>query len=112
MGLHRRQLARHSHGVSGGKVFQLGLLKKACIACVLCVALAIVAHAQTFTTLYSFDGTDGQGPSSLVQGTDGNFYGTTSSGGANATCSDGLACGTIFEITPASAYHPSQFQRD
>ncbi len=36
---------------------------------------------------------------SLVQGTDGNFYGTTFQGGANGACS-GLGCGTVFKITP------------
>ena len=34
----------------------------------------------------------------MVQATDGNFYGTTSSGGV-ANCPDG--CGTIFKITPS-----------
>ena len=53
----------------------------------------------TLTTLYSFcvqtNCTDGSEPSAgLVQGTDGNFYGTTGYGGA-----DGL--GTVFKITPA-----------
>jgi uncharacterized repeat protein (TIGR03803 family) len=50
----------------------------------------------TLTTLYSFDFTDGQGPSDgvgLVQATDGNFYGETSGGGAEY--------GTVFEITPS-----------
>ena len=40
---------------------------------------------------------------SLVQGTDGNFYGTTNQGGANGACSDGSVgsgCGTVFKITP------------
>jgi uncharacterized repeat protein (TIGR03803 family) len=51
------------------------------------------------TTLHSFDGSDGASPQAgLVQGTDGNFYGTTSSGGANNTCPNG--CGTVFRITP------------
>jgi uncharacterized repeat protein (TIGR03803 family) len=58
--------------------------------------------AQTFETLHSFDGTDGTELSSgLVQGTDGNFYGTTAYGGANnntTVCSGG--CGTVFKITP------------
>jgi uncharacterized repeat protein (TIGR03803 family) len=52
----------------------------------------------TLTTLYSFcsqnDCADGEGPLGLIQGTDGNFYGTTITGGIN-----GLY-GTIFNITP------------
>ena len=51
-------------------------------------------------TLVIFDGTDGDGPAGgLVQGTDGNFYGATISGGANNSCEFG--CGTLFEITPS-----------
>jgi uncharacterized repeat protein (TIGR03803 family) len=58
--------------------------------------LAIASEAQTFTTLVSFNGTDGQSPyfESLVQGPNGNLYGTTLSGGA-----DGY--GTVIEVTPA-----------
>jgi uncharacterized repeat protein (TIGR03803 family) len=53
--------------------------------------------AQTVTTLYSFNGADGEGPeAALVQGTDGNLYGTTSAGGANGY-------GTVFKITPGGA---------
>jgi uncharacterized repeat protein (TIGR03803 family) len=52
------------------------------------------AQAQTFTTLYSFDSTHGQQPyAGLIQGTDGNFYGTTGYGGANSD-------GTVYKITP------------
>jgi uncharacterized repeat protein (TIGR03803 family) len=50
----------------------------------------------TLTTLYQFGGlpTDGQYPyAGLVQGDDGNFYGTTSGGGTNNE-------GTVFKITP------------
>jgi uncharacterized repeat protein (TIGR03803 family) len=53
----------------------------------------------TLTTLYSFDGTDGSGPSQLIQGTDGNFYGTTLSGGVGP-CGSNSGCGTVFKITP------------
>jgi len=53
----------------------------------------------TLTTLHTFDGSDGSGPqAALVQGTDGNFYGTTSGGGANLALGDGG--GTVFKITP------------
>ena len=67
---------------------------------VLFAATSISLQSQTFTTLHSFDGTDGNYPlAGLVQGTDGNFYGTTSTGGSYDRCSGG--CGTIFKITPA-----------
>ncbi len=47
------------------------------------------------TTLHSFDGTDGTNIArGLIQGTDGNFYGTAFAGGTDGD-------GTIFEITPA-----------
>src|SRR5208282_586069 len=52
------------------------------------------------TSLYSFtDGNDGMFPiGGLVQGSDGNFYGTTSYGGAN------LVYGTVFKISTDGAY--------
>lgn len=59
-----------------------------------------ITPAGVETVLYSFDaGTDGFGDgydpaAGLVQGTDGNFYGTTTKGGANGA-------GTVFRITPA-----------
>jgi uncharacterized repeat protein (TIGR03803 family) len=41
----------------------------------------------------------------LVQGKDGNFYGTTTGGGnAGAICNGNLGCGVIFKITPAGTY--------
>jgi uncharacterized repeat protein (TIGR03803 family) len=53
------------------------------------------------TTLYSFGGApDGSTPAAaLVQGSDGNFYGTTDSGGTNI-----CGCGTIFRISPSGQY--------
>src|SRR5271165_1356831 len=68
-----------------------------------CATPAISSHAQTLTPLHSFAGSpnDGDTPNAaLVQGSDGNFYGTTVKGGASASiCQDG--CGTVFKVTPA-----------
>jgi uncharacterized repeat protein (TIGR03803 family) len=52
------------------------------------------AKMAAFTNLVNFDGTDGGNPAApLVQGPDGNLYGTTSGGGTNGD-------GTFFKITP------------
>jgi len=60
---------------------------------VLTFALAVRVQAQTLTTLAFFNGTNGSVPLAPVeQGVDGNFYGTTQSGGNNF--------GVIFKITP------------
>src|ERR1039457_6747471 len=75
--------------------------KRAYAVSVLCAATAITLPAQTFTTLHSFDGTDGATPlAGLVQATNGDGYGTTSQGGANV-CADFSNCGTVFRITPS-----------
>ena len=49
-----------------------------------------------FTTLFNFNGNNGAHPSqgALIQGLDGNFYGTTSQGGVTGH-------GTVFKVTPA-----------
>jgi uncharacterized repeat protein (TIGR03803 family) len=76
------------------------LSKTLCIAFVFCAATAIASPAQTFSTLHRFQGYPTEGSFSwaaLVQGTDGNFYGTTTSGGTN--CSTNMGCGTVFKIT-------------
>ncbi len=58
------------------------------------------SNAQTLTTLYDFCSptnysacVNGNSPGHLIQGTDGNFYGGTDSGGTNDY-------GTFFKITP------------
>jgi uncharacterized repeat protein (TIGR03803 family) len=56
-----------------------------------------ITPAGVMTMLHSFTGgtTDGSSSNaSLIQGVDGNFYGTTAGGGANGK-------GTVFKITPA-----------
>jgi uncharacterized repeat protein (TIGR03803 family) len=71
-----------------------------CMVFACCAAMAIASPAQTFTTLASFNETNGFEPySSLTQATDGNFYGTTSLGGNLSTC-DSYGCGVIFKMTP------------
>ena len=59
----------------------------------------------TLTTLYSFcaegypNCTDGGNPfAGLLQGTDGNFYGTTFEGG-DPTCTTNLGCGSVFSLS-------------
>jgi uncharacterized repeat protein (TIGR03803 family) len=61
-------------------------------------AVFTITTAGVLTTLYSFaNSSDGSYPyAGLIQGTDGNFYGTTSSGGTNGV-------GTVFRITTAGA---------
>lgn len=75
---------------------RLGSLKKACVILLVCMATAIAASAQAFTSLFSFDGTNGDAPNGLVQSTDGNIYGTTRYGGAHNW-------GTFFKMTPEGA---------
>ncbi len=85
-----------------GAIGKLSLAKMACIMFLFCAAETMLSSAQTFTTLASFDGTDGVVPyGSLVQGLNGNLYGTTYSGGSNDSNCGEYGCGTVFEITPA-----------
>jgi uncharacterized repeat protein (TIGR03803 family) len=52
------------------------------------------------TVLHVFHASDGYSPTGLVQGSDGNFYGTTASGGQPS----GGGAGTIFRINPAGNF--------
>lgn len=62
------------------------------------VALTTIASAQQLTVLHTFNSTDGQFPNGgLVHASDGNLYGTTSSGGAHGF-------GTVFKITPSGKF--------
>jgi uncharacterized repeat protein (TIGR03803 family) len=57
--------------------------------------VAVGARAQVLTTLVNFDGNNGAFPQfmSLVQGANGDLYGTTTGGGISGG-------GTVFRITP------------
>ena len=57
-----------------------------------CGTVFKVSPAGTFTTLFSFDGANGQQANALVLGADGNFYGTSPAGGVYSE-------GTVFRIT-------------
>jgi uncharacterized repeat protein (TIGR03803 family) len=74
------------------KKFSLSTLL--CIVCMFGTATTIASTAQTLTTLVDFHGSNGAGPSVLIQATDGNFYGTTEGGGNNGY-------GTVFKMTPS-----------
>ena len=62
-----------------------------------CGTLFKITPAGLLTTLHSFSASDGAIPVGLVQASDGNFYGTTETGGAYNK-------GTIFQITPGGAF--------
>src|ERR1022692_1065585 len=83
--------------LKGSSMKKSSAWKMVCIVFMFCAASVIAAPAQTLTTLYSFCPQqycpDGEYPlGRLVQATDGNFYGTTFSGGASNL-------GTAFKIT-------------
>ena len=71
-----------------------------------CGTVFKITPGGAFTLLYNFcsqpNCTDGFYPlTTLVQGTDGNLYGTTAFGGSGRYC--GISpggCGTVFKITP------------
>jgi uncharacterized repeat protein (TIGR03803 family) len=66
------------------------------VGLLLCLMIPRLEQAQTLTTLANFTGSNGSSPlfAPLVQGTDGNLYGTASAGG-------GHSHGTVFKITPS-----------
>jgi uncharacterized repeat protein (TIGR03803 family) len=74
---------------------RLSLCERRCLFLLAFAAGSICSPAQTFNTLVSFDNSNGSQPtfSALVQGLDGNFYGTTPIGGAKEA-------GTVFRVTP------------
>src|SRR5579863_5081483 len=71
-----------------------------------CGTIFKLTPSGVLSTLYDFcsqsNCSDGAIPAgALVQGPDGNFYGTTTEGGANDTTCPNAGCGTVFKITPS-----------
>lgn len=63
-----------------------------------CGTIFKISPNGTFTTLHSFDLTDGAlSIGGLYQSTDGNLYGTTAEGGGSNVCFQG--CGTVFRLS-------------
>jgi uncharacterized repeat protein (TIGR03803 family) len=74
----------------------LSTLGLALASAVFTFSLAVCAQAQTFTTLGAFTGFNGTAPffGSMVQDTNGNYYGSTINGGKKGY-------GVIFQLTSA-----------
>src|ERR1039458_10253260 len=92
-------IARPGAGRGERQVFMLlvNSVKGIGVVLLMGAAAVIASHAQTFTTLVKFNGTNGADlRAGLVQATDGSFYGTTMTGGTSA-----CGCGTIFKVTRA-----------
>jgi len=64
------------------------------------ITAAISSAQATFTSLFDFNGTDGQNPQYvyLVQGTDGQLYGSAQTGGGNT------GAGTLYKITTSGTF--------
>jgi uncharacterized repeat protein (TIGR03803 family) len=59
------------------------------------------------TVLYFFSGAaDGGNPNPLIQGKDGNFYGTAAFGGVVSNLCGPGGCGVVFRLTPAGVETP------
>lgn len=69
-------------------------LARALACAAITFGLAVCAQAQTLNYLAAFNGVNGLQPSTVIQATDGNFYGTTTYGQASEY-------GNVLKITPA-----------
>jgi uncharacterized repeat protein (TIGR03803 family) len=82
-------------------------MKRMAYAVALCAITAITLPAQTFTNLDSFNVSDGSQPfGGLIQGTNGDLYGTTASGGSTNsgtiyTVSTSGTLGLVFSFCPS-----------
>ena len=83
-----------------------GFLAACCIpvtgAVVMLLPVTVQAQLYRYEELYSFrSGADGYSPQgALVEGADGDFYGTTYQGGQPTTNCPACGYGTVFRVTP------------
>jgi uncharacterized repeat protein (TIGR03803 family) len=64
-----------------------------------------ITPGGNFTNLHTFSPTDGDSPTWLVEGSDGNLYGTTHEGG-------GGGVGTVFKVTPNGGFETLYYFND
>jgi uncharacterized repeat protein (TIGR03803 family) len=60
----------------------------------ICLATVSALSGQTFNSIANFENTNGNAPNGMIQGFDGNLYGTTIDGGTGGS-------GTVFKVTTA-----------
>jgi len=81
-------------------MISLKKFRSAHLVSLLWMAAAVACPGQTLTTIVSFDLTDGAAPGgALVQGLDGNLYGTTYDGGIDGP----HGTGTVFKTTASGS---------
>ena len=85
-------------GVFYGTTFEGGPSSSLCVAG--CGSVFKITRNGVLTTIHTFSLTDGANPvGALIQGTDGNLYGTTEfGGGGNCANLYNPGCGTVFKI--------------
>lgn len=74
-----------------------------------CGTIFKISHSGSFKTLFNFNGKNGSHPlGGLIEGSDGNFYGTAGNGGVGGTelCfgQQYPGCGVVFKITPTGTF--------
>jgi uncharacterized repeat protein (TIGR03803 family) len=89
-----KNILRHLNWISRMRLATASAALALTVVLVLAVSMTQSAQAQTFTSLASFNGTNGSYPlAQLVQATDGNLYGTTDQ------AADSSGYGSVFEVT-------------
>jgi len=68
------------------------------------VVFKITSNGE-YTVVHDLASSDGYDPeSALIEGRDGNFYGTALEGGGPTFCPSGGSCGTIFKMSPSGKF--------